>query len=138
MSSGNIHVEDPEIIRECIKSTISSIERYKEEVITDIHLYDETIDLCEESRTFLLMRCNELQEARNISGNYSETFNSAIESEENNCTHMLVTLTKGIERIESGKRDAVGSLADIETLLETAKGLQKRVEAFLSTLDDIR
>ena len=45
MSSGNIHVEDPEIIRECIKSTISSIERYKEEVITDIHLYDETIDL---------------------------------------------------------------------------------------------
>ena len=103
MSSGNIHVEDPEIIRECIKSTISSIERYKEEVITDIHLYDETIDLCEESRTFLLMRCNELQEARNSSGNYSETFNSAIESEENNCTHMLVTLTKGIERIESGK-----------------------------------
>ena len=84
------------------------------------------------------MRCNELQEARNSSGNYSETFNSAIESEENNCTHMLVTLTKGIERIESGKRDAVGSLADIETLLETAKGLQKRVEAFLSTLDDIR
>lgn len=138
MSSENIHVENADDVRECVSSAVMLIEDYKEQLCEEIFYFDQTIELCEQAKSYTLSEYEAILESKESSSSVDGGAIHHTEEKEDELIHLLLTLTKGIERIESAKRDALSSLSIVEYHLETANGLKVRVDRYLDLLNDSR
>lgn len=138
MSSDNIRVENADDVRESINNAALLIEKYKEQFSEDIIYFDQVIELCEQAKSYTFSEYEEIHESKESSSSVDNDTIHRAEEKENECIHLLSMLTKGIESIESAKRDALSSLTIVEHHLETANGLKVRVDRYLDLLNDSR